>query len=75
MTYKEFREWCNDRVYDGMWSFDMAIRCIDMLYTMKHAPFWKRKAVWTTLEPLAVRVVKLHNEHYGVGAKMDGDAE
>lgn len=53
----------------------MAVRCIDMIDTVKHAPFWKRKAVWKTLEPFAVRVVKLHNEHYGVGAKTDGGAE
>ena len=53
----------------------MAIHCIDMLETMKHVPFWKRKAIWKTLEPFAVKVVEQHNEYYGVGAKMDGGAE
>ena len=31
MTYKEFREWCNDRACDGQWGMNTAMFCIKIL--------------------------------------------
>lgn len=46
MTYKEFNEWCNDRVCDGHWGMNTVIFCIGVNEDMKKTPFWKKKKVW-----------------------------
>lgn len=31
MTYKDFKEHCNERACDGAWGFDEAITCLDII--------------------------------------------
>lgn len=31
MTYKEFKDYCNERACDGKWSFDEALKCISII--------------------------------------------
>lgn len=50
MTFKEFREWCNDRACDGCWGMDAATICIAIIEEIKNKPFWKRKKEWKKLE-------------------------
>lgn len=46
MTYKEFKEWCNERACDGLWGFNTVITVINVLEEVKLSPFWKREKVW-----------------------------
>lgn len=31
MTYKEFKEYCNKRTYDGRWNFFESIECLNLI--------------------------------------------
>lgn len=46
MTYKEFNDWCNQRVCDGCWGINVAIFCIDVINQVQAQPFWKREKEW-----------------------------
>ena len=46
MTYKEFKEWCNDRAADGCWGMTTAMVCIDIIGKINRLPFWKRNRIW-----------------------------
>ena len=46
MTFKEFREWCNDRACDGCWGMNAATICIGVISEINDKPFWKRKKAW-----------------------------
>jgi hypothetical protein len=50
MTYKEFKNWCNDRSHDGCWGLTEAITCISAYEVVSIEPFWKREKVWNNLE-------------------------
>lgn len=50
MTYKEFKNWCNDRSHDGCWGLIEAITCISAYEVVSIEPFWKREKVWNNLE-------------------------
>lgn len=47
MTYKEFREWCNERACDGCWGAREAIFCCEIMARINRLPFWKRKKAWS----------------------------
>ena len=70
MTYKEFSMWCNKRACDGMWSYNMAIICSDMMIYMRRTPIWRRRKAWEAIEPLATHIVERCKQHY-CGARMD----
>ena len=50
MTYKQFRQWCNERACDGCWGHDTAVCCIRILDDMQKIPFWRRKKTWKKIE-------------------------
>lgn len=46
VSYKEFKEWCNERACDGCWSFQDAIissQIIDQVERIKIRGIFKRK--------------------------------
>lgn len=46
MTFKEFKDWCNQRTCDGCWSMQTAMYCIDLYaYIDSFAP-WKKEKIW-----------------------------
>ena len=49
MTYKEFKNWCNQRCCDGRWALNVAIFCIDVINDIDSRPFWSRNRRWKTL--------------------------
>jgi hypothetical protein len=61
MTYKEFKSWCDKRVCDGLWSFDTATKCINIIeevesikvkflgFTLKKQTEEKREAAWQSI--------------------------
>ena len=50
MSYREFREWCNQRACDGCWGMYEAMICIDICGEIQRLPFWKRKKKWREYE-------------------------
>ena len=50
MTYKEFKNWCNNRACDGCWGMKEAIICIGIIQEIEIMPFWKRNKRWKELE-------------------------
>lgn len=47
MTYKEFRDYCSERVCDGQWSMQEAISCIQIIEkidSIKVKGFFKKRA-------------------------------
>lgn len=46
MKYKEFRNWCNDRCFDGYWGYREALICLNVISEIDKLPFWKRKKAW-----------------------------
>lgn len=54
MTYKEFRDWCNDRTCDGCWSMKTAIVCFEIMKDINERPFWKKKEKWKEIEDIVV---------------------
>lgn len=50
MTYKEFKDWCNERACDGCWGLLTAMICVEIVHDMDHTPFWKRRKKWRELE-------------------------
>jgi hypothetical protein len=57
MTYKQFKQWCNERASDGCWGFREATSCIEILSNLKKLPFWKRKKMWDVIGDEVVRVI------------------
>ena len=51
MTYQEFKDWCNDRVCDGMWGVDTFFACKHIMDIMNATIFFQRKKIWKILEP------------------------
>ena len=63
MTYKEFKDWCNDRVCDGCWGALTAMICVEIVRDMGSTPFWKRRKKWRELEQKVVaEIVEPTNE-------------
>lgn len=50
MTFKQFRQWCNDRACDGCWGYQTAMLCIDVMKEINRFPFWKREKAWKQIE-------------------------
>ena len=50
MTFKQFKQWCNERAADGCWGSHDALYCINLIETMMKIPWWKRKKVWKQIE-------------------------
>ena len=46
ITYKEFKNWCNERAQDGQWGCLTAMTSITILDQMKQVGFWKKRRVW-----------------------------
>jgi hypothetical protein len=47
MSYKQFKEYCNERVCDGQWSMKEAIACVGMINEVEVAvkgKLFKKKA-------------------------------
>ena len=74
MTYKQFKQWCNERACDGCWGMQVALLCIDVMKEINRLPFWKREKVWKQIEHrMLVEVITPTNKIIqGVtGAKTD----
>ena len=46
MTFKQFRQWCNDRACDGCWGKVEALLCIQFAQEIAQLPFWRREKEW-----------------------------
>ena len=46
MTFKTFKDWCNQRACDGCWGMLEAMVCIDLIETVNKQPFWKQEKFW-----------------------------
>lgn len=46
MKFKEFTNWCNERVCDGCWGMLEAIACINLINEIMKIQFWKREKFW-----------------------------
>ena len=57
MSYREFREWCNQRACDGCWGMHEAMICIDICGEIQKLPFWKRKKKWREYERDVVTLI------------------
>ena len=58
MTYKEFKEWCNDRAADGCWGLNEAKHCIAIYDDIRdNFHFWQREKRWRELEPYIVEKI------------------
>ena len=57
MTYREFRDWCNQRACDGCWGMREAMICIDICEEIQKLPFWKRKKKWREYERDVVSLI------------------
>ena len=78
MTFKQFKQWCNDRACDGRWGFDEAIFCAELLDNMNRIPWWQRKKTWEKIEAKVLyAVVNPTNQKIQevLGARMDGDGD
>lgn len=76
MTFKQFKQWCNERACDGCWGMNDAMFCIELIETMQKIPFWKRIKVWKKIETqVLISIVTPINQKIQevMGAKMDGD--
>ena len=49
MTYRQFREWCNERACDGCWSRDVAEACIAIMDVMRGLPWYRRRKFWNVI--------------------------
>lgn len=73
MTFKQFKLWCNDRACDGLWGYNDAIYCIDLIQTMMKIPWWKRERVWKKIElQVLATVVTPINQKRQEMAAMEG---
>lgn len=71
MTYKEFKKWCTDRVYDCRWGMQDAMLCIQTLELINRTPFWKRKKVWKAVEPIINEFMEIWKQE--IGEEEDDD--
>lgn len=73
MTYKEFKNWCNQRTCDGCWSLKTASFCTKVIKVVNRRPFWKRKKAWeqmntfysiekTVINPINQRIKEMYRE-------------
>ena len=46
MTFKQFRDWCNQRSADGRWGCIEAMACVSLIDEINKVCFWKRENVW-----------------------------
>ena len=46
MTFKQFRDWCNQRSADGKWGYIEAMACVRLIDEINKVRFWKRENVW-----------------------------
>ena len=46
MTFKQFRDWCNQRSADGCWGCIEAMACVSLIDEINKVCFWKRENVW-----------------------------
>lgn len=77
MTFKQFKQWCNERACDGCWGCNEAVYCIELLDNMMKIPFWRRNKVWKMIETKVLyAVVNPINQKIQevMGAKMGGGA-
>lgn len=72
LTYKEFRDWCDQRACDRCWGIQAAIICLDVVVTVNKKPFWKREKFWKEnfeqdvlkgiVEPIEKKIRELEEE-------------
>ena len=46
MTFRQFRDWCNQRSADGKWGYIEAMACVRLIDEINKVRFWKRENVW-----------------------------
>ena len=46
MIFREFENWCEQRVCDGHWGSSEAMICIIVLEYVHNKPFWIRNKCW-----------------------------
>ena len=76
MTFKEFKQWCNDRACDGCWGSHDALYCINLVRNMMKIPWWKRCRTWKKIEIQVVSAVvtPINQKRQEMAAKGDGNA-
>ena len=73
MTFKQFKEWCNERACDGCWGFLEAVQCIEVMKDIMSYPFWKREKMWkyhhmrSTVEKIVEPTNQKIRERFGDG--------
>lgn len=50
MRFKEFEQWCFDRLEDGYLDKDTAKSCFGLIDDIYAQPFWKRRKAWKKIE-------------------------
>ena len=46
LTYRQFKDWCNERCCDGKWSAMHALIAIKLIDIMENQTFWKKNSEW-----------------------------
>ena len=46
MKYKEFKQWCYQRIIDGYWCREDAIHCLNLITEFEKMSFFKRRKAW-----------------------------
>lgn len=46
LTYRQFKDWCNERCCDGRWSAMHALIAINIIEAMDKQSFWKKNSEW-----------------------------
>ena len=66
MTYKEFRDWCNDRAADGRWSAGLALSAIDCINDVESKMRFRREKYFQKeYGESIVRVMERWEKKYG----------
>lgn len=50
MRFKEFEQWCFDRLEDGYLDKDTAESCFGLIDDIYAYPFWRRRKMWKKVE-------------------------
>ena len=73
MTFKEFMEWCNDRVCDVTWNLREVMVVLDIVSDVMKTMPWRREKYWKkyyesrVMQQIVIPINKRIEESYGAG--------